>query len=134
MSGCVHPPNPSLERSAVPILCNPDDPLTERSELTGRISMMIGCVKLPGIVLNVAVGRGGIDVNLECPLEDEERELAALNALAEGKAYTHVDLDDEHAEGLVALLRRAIEVRALNLTGAGGVLSAADDEDGRVDL
>jgi hypothetical protein len=82
--------------------------------------VLIGCIKLPGIVLNVGLSDGNVDLDLECPLEDEERELAALNALAEGRAYTHVDLDDDHTEGLITLLRRAIEVHVMDSTGGAG--------------
>lgn len=90
--------------------------------MTGRVATMIGAIKLPGAVLEVAVSGDHLDFTLESRLEYEECELAAGNALNDGTAFAHVDLDADHAEGLVRLLRQAIEVRAMGLaaTERGG--------------
>jgi len=86
------------------------DIVLEHSPRTGAVDTVIGCVVVDGAVLNVTVSGECIDLSLASALEDEERHLAAENALA-GQAHAHLDLDGEDAEGLVRLLRQAIEVR-----------------------
>lgn len=113
------PWNPCPERKrAVTVIQHSATNIVERCPTSGRVATMIGALQLPGAVLELQVSGDHLDLTLESRLEDEECELAADNAVTCSRAFAHIDLDGEHAEGLVTLLRQAIEIRALGMTGS----------------
>ncbi|HKS99797.1 MAG TPA: hypothetical protein VJT31_09735 [Rugosimonospora sp.] len=99
--------------------------IIERCVITGEVATMIGAIKLPGAVLELQVSGDHLDLTLESRLEDEERALAAENALSFSKSFAHLDLDGEHAKGLLMLLQQAIEVRAMGLARSQPEIEAA---------
>lgn len=115
--------------SAVSIIKNAIRPVVERSRHTGEVATPIGAVETEQGGINIWVTGTVVDVNLVSRLEEAERADAAHTALHDGVVHAHIDLDDAHAEGLVELLRQALDVRTAGLAttddeGVSGTLPA----------
>lgn len=91
--------------------------VVKRSVISGEVDTVIGCVEAGTAEINLVVTGTHIDLSVTSTLEDDGPTLAAIAALQEREAHAYIGLDDTHAEGLIRLLRQAIEVRRLGMAG-----------------
>jgi hypothetical protein len=92
--------------------------VVERNARDGQVDTVIGCVDTGAAEVNVVVSGNLIDVSITSKLAEEGPVLAALTALEEAQAHAYIGFDDVDAEGLIRLIRQAIEVRAQGLAAS----------------
>jgi hypothetical protein len=76
-----------------------------------RVSTVIGCIDTGRAEINLSVEGPVVELRLTALLEEEDRALAAMNALAEGQAHAYVELDRAGLDGLIRLLTQSRRVR-----------------------
>lgn len=114
------------------VIQNAAQPAVERSLRTGGVQTPIGGIETDLANINVWVSGTDIDLSLVCRLEDDEaRGEVAHSALHLAEAAAHIDLDDEHAEGLIELLQQALVVRAKGLAASSAERGGGTSNDER---